>query len=81
MADGRAAAVHEHAHVPYAKMSERSGGATAKRWLVTEKVHGANFAIGVDVATRRVRFHKRKAALAPGGDTGGPYWRFVGGPF
>jgi Rnl2 family RNA ligase len=58
--------------LPYDKIEERwEGDAQAERtlarerWVVTEKIHGANFVV---VAERdgRVRFAKRKQLLAPG---------------
>jgi Rnl2 family RNA ligase len=58
--------------VPYDKMEERweadpeaHRALARERWVVTEKIHGANFVV-VGEPDGRVRFAKRKELLAPG---------------
>jgi Rnl2 family RNA ligase len=58
--------------VPYDKIEERWEGDPAterilarETWVVTEKIHGANFVVAAEPG-RRLRFAKRKELLAPG---------------
>jgi Rnl2 family RNA ligase len=58
--------------VPYDKIEERWEGDPAaeralarEKWVVTEKIHGANFVV-VSESGERLRYAKRKALLAPG---------------
>ncbi|KAB2896542.1 MAG: RNA ligase, partial [Kofleriaceae bacterium] len=44
-------------------MSARGAGASGGTWVATEKLHGANFVVGV--TADGVWFGKRKAWLAP----------------
>jgi Rnl2 family RNA ligase len=50
-------------HLPYPKLPA-AGGASAPAWVALEKIHGANFVIGVSAAEER--FGKRKEWLADG---------------
>lgn len=49
-------------HIPYPKTPEQlTSSVLSQQWVATEKIHGANFVIGID--KNRIRYGKRKAWL------------------
>lgn len=48
-------------HLAYPKIGRSSASSAGGQWVLTEKIHGANFVIGLAEGT--IRFGKRKAWL------------------